>query len=403
MNPLFGLIAAVVLLGAPPDMPVSPDPKMLELIRQLGHKSFQVREIAARDLLKKGTEAVPYLTAGAKDANSEVAERCRQLLPVAAAKERNEKLAQLLKEPLGPLPKGLVGLEQFIAITGDGLAPRQLYAEMLDSHHAIIEAMESDPKAGSMLMNKFIDKLYDHWSSHLPPRQPITNKTRTDQLFTERSQMALFLFVRANPRFIDDPENAFTYAMLMNSKKLQQAVSGPEEIPGMKKLFLHWLPKEKDPYVASNGFLLAGSAKMKEASPAVLKAIADKKLEGHFRGRAMMTLVKLGDKNNLKDLEPSLTDHTLIETNLFAGDVPPLKVQLRDMALGVSIILSGQKPGDFGFDKRCKPWEFGNDDRVGIDWPDSCGAYGFQDDAKRETAHAKWKAWVESQDKPVKK
>jgi len=378
MTPLFSLILAAAAAGAPPEPAAAPDPKLMDLVRQLGHKSYKVRETAARDLLKTGTQAVAALNTGAADADPEVAERCKQLLPVAAAAERNARLGDLLKEPAGPLPKGLAGLESFIKITGDDKASRQIFAEMLSVHHPILEAMEKDPKAGSRLMGEFSAEAYNRWQ-----QGNRTGRYSYDNILTDRGQVALFLFVRSEKKFVDDLQQSSRSAMLVHSTKLKAAVTGPEEIPGMKKLFLHWLINEKQSYALQRAFQIAAEANMKEALPALLKVVTDKNQPSYNRGQVLLTLAKLGGKDNLKDVEPLLADKTNIGTINF-GNGQPLTVEVKDVALGVSVQLAGEKLADYGFDTA----------RFGGGMPNSYYYYGFPDDAKRVAAHAKWADFV---------
>ncbi len=386
MNTLFSLILAAAPLGAPAEAPAAPDAKLLELVRQLGHKSYKVRETAARDLLKNGSQAVAALTAGTKDADPEVAERCRQLMPVAAGIERNQKLNELLKEPAGPLPKGLAGLERFVAVAGDDKTTRQLYAEMLGVHHAIIEGLEKDPAAGSRLMQEFSVEAYNRWQ-----QATRTGRYTYDALLADRGQVALFLFARSDARFADEPQKANQAAMLVHATKLRASITGAEATPAMKKLFLNWLETEKQVHITAPAFQIAADAKMKEILPAVLKVVNDKNQPGYNRGQVMLTLVKLGDKEHLKDLTPLMADKTDIGTINF-GNGLPLNTQLRDVALGVSVQIAGQKLADYGFDTR-----------FGGAMPNSYYYYGFPDDTKRAAAHAKWKEWVTAQGKPEKK
>ncbi|HJZ93746.1 MAG TPA: hypothetical protein VKE40_22920, partial [Gemmataceae bacterium] len=75
--------ALASLIGAPTPTSTAPtpDPRMAELVKKLGDRSYRVREQAARELVRGGSGAVPALTAGTKDLDPEVSERCRQLLP----------------------------------------------------------------------------------------------------------------------------------------------------------------------------------------------------------------------------------------------------------------------------------------------------------------------------------
>jgi len=158
MSALASLLLTVVL-GLPTPAAPAPDGRLRELIKKLGDKSYRVREDAARELLRRGPAAVAALTAGTKDADLEVSERCRQLLPVAASLERNEKLAALLKDPSAPPPKGLAGLDRFLKIAGDSKAARELYAEMMGVHHRTIETAEKDPREAAEQYRQFSDEI----------------------------------------------------------------------------------------------------------------------------------------------------------------------------------------------------------------------------------------------------
>ena len=365
----FPLILAAVPLGVPPEPPAAPDPKVTELVRQLGHKSFQVREAAARELEKRGGDAAVALAAGTKDGDPEVAERCRNLLPSAAAVVRKTNLVLLVKNPGSPPPKGLAGLGRFLAITGDDKAARQLYAEMMTARPDVIEAMEKDPKTGNRLMGDFFTEAAER------SKKADGLAASADAILTNHGEAALFLFVRSDARFVDDPDEHGNVAhSIVAATKLRGALAaGPQAVPGIKKLFLHWLNVEPHMYVASFAFSIAESENVKEALPTALKIITDRKNPSGYRADLMIGYVaKFGGKENLKDLAPFLTDTESLGSSQTNSE-PELFTQFRDIALGVSIQVAGEKLADFGLTDH----------------------YGFPDDAARDTAFAKWKAWTE--------
>jgi hypothetical protein len=145
MSLLFALIFCAAWLGIGSDA-AAPDAQMAALVQKLGDKSYAVRSAAARDLVAAGSRAIPALTAGKSHADLEVAQRCRQLLPLAAEAGRKYLLAKLVDDPAGPPPKGLAGVERFLNITGDNRAARQLYTEMMATHPWLVEALETKPK-----------------------------------------------------------------------------------------------------------------------------------------------------------------------------------------------------------------------------------------------------------------
>lgn len=373
------IIALASLLGAPtPASEGKTDPKLVELVRQLGAKSYRVREGAARDLLKRGAASVAALTDGVKDTDPEVSQRCRQLLPQATALDRNEKLAALLKDPASPPPKGLAGLERFLKITGDDKGARELYAELLSIHHRTLEAAEEDIKKATEQFRQFSDDAYNKWRASIN-----TGRYSTDTMFATRADMTFFLFFSSDSR-IRKNDPAFSRAsILLQGNQISNAISEKDGTPAMRKIFLDWLENESQPGFQQRGFLIASQANLKEALPLALKLLERKEQQSYNKAQILVTLFKLGGKEHIPKLEPLLDDKSVLTTFNF-GNGKPLTIQMRDVAMGVSAQLAGQKLADYGFDNR-----FGN--AVG---GTSYHYYGFADDKSRDEAHAKWKDWA---------
>ena len=374
MTPLLCMILTTAV-AAPPEP--TPDPALAALVKQLGSKSFAVREAAARDLLKAGPKAVPSLTAGAAAAaDPEVAERCKQLLSAAATAERTAKVADLLKNTSGPPPAGLPGLGRFLKITGDTKANRQLYAEMFNTHYAILGEMETNPSTGSQLLSMFIKDAITRWQG-----TPDAGRRNFDTLLASRGDAALFLFVRSDPRFVANTEHDYQTGYVVKAAKFKSAVAGPAAVPGMTALFLQWLQSEQDTNILEPAFQAIAEDTIKEALPVMLKMAADNRVSPANGAKALMTLTKLGTKVHLKDVAPLLADRREIWL-LVHRNMQTQSTQVRDVALGVCVLLAGEKPADYGIDAK------GNGGGSTM----SPHFYGFADDASREAAHAKWRS-----------
>lgn len=375
------VLALASVIGAPTPPAPSPTAKPEELIRLLGDKSYRVREVAARELIRRGSAVVAALTAATKDADPEVSERARQILPQVAAVERDEKLAQLIKNPTAPPPKALAGLERFLKATGDTKEARELYAEMMAKHHRTIEAAEKDPKTAAEQFADFANEAYQKWQTGAR-----TGRYSYDNLFAGRADITFFLFLSGDKRLHNFDPGTARSSILINGSQLTKAISDKDASPAMRKLFLDWLEHESQPYMQQRGFLLAAQAGMKEALP-ILVRLLEKNDQGVWgKAQVMVTLTKLGNKEHIKLLDPYLKDDTNLGSINF-GNGPPLSVQMRDVAMGVQVQLAGQKLADFGFDTR-----FGGGGM-------SYHYYGFPEEENgkskaREEAHAKWKEWV---------
>jgi hypothetical protein len=379
---LSTVLALASLIGAPtPPAPI-PATKPEELVRLLGDKSYRVREVAARELIRRGSASVDALTAATKHTDPEVSERARQLLPQAAAVERNEKLVQLVKNPSAPPPKGLAGLTRFLKATGDTKEARELYVEMMNAHSRTIEAADTDPKSAALQFSEFGNEAYQKYYQGAR-----TGRYTFDNLFNGRGDITFFLFISGDTRVRGhDTGNNYT-SILFNGTQLNKAIVGKDASPAIQKIFLDWLEHEPQPWLQQNGFNLAAQAGMKEALPLLLRVLQDKNREAFARGQVMVSLVKLGTKEHVHVLDTYLKDETSLGSINF-GNGPQLSVQVRDVAMGVQVQLAGQKLVDYGFDKR-----FGGNGGLSYHY------YGFPEDENgkskaRDEAHAKWAEWT---------
>jgi len=99
-------------------------------------------------------------------------------------------------------------------------------------------------------------------------------------------------------------------------------------------------------------------------------------------------LAKVGTKEHLKHIEPLLEDKTVV--GHFGINNVQGKVQMRDIALAVSIKLSGQKMTEYDFDVMK-----GNEELIHMSYI-YCA---FSSDAKRDAAHKKYKDFREKETK----
>jgi hypothetical protein len=80
-----------------------------------------------------------------------------------------------------------------------------------------------------------------------------------------------------------------------------------------------------------------------------------------YRANAVATLARLGNKSHIPLLEKAMKDNTVLYTvqknTVKDGKVEReviAEIQIRDVSLAVSLILSGQKPEDYGFTDQFK-------------------------------------------------
>lgn len=376
------VFALASLIGAPTPPAPSPASKPEELVRLLGDKSYRIREGAARELIRRGSASVPALTAAVKDSDPEVSERARQLLPQAAAVERNEKLDRLLKDPTAPPPKGLAGLERFLKATGDTKESRELFVEMMGLHHRAIEAAETNPKSAAEQLTLMCTEAYQKWQTGAR-----MGRYTYDNVFGGRADITFFLFLSSDSRVRQFNQSLNYSYIFFSGNQMTKALHDKDGTVAMRKLFLDWLEREPSgSYLQMRGFNLAATAGLKEALPILLRLLEKNDRDTHGKAQVMVALVKLGNKDHIKVLDRYIKDETQV-TSINFGNGPQLTVQVRDIAMGIQIQLAGQKLVDYGYDRR-----FGSSGGLSYHY------YGFPDEADgkskaRDEAHAKWVEW----------
>jgi hypothetical protein len=378
------VLSLAALIGAPTAPASSPDPKMADLVRKLGDKSYRSRESAARELLHNGSAAVEALARGTKDADPEVSERCRQLLPQAASMERTEKLATLVKYPDIAPPKGLAGLEHFLKVAGDSKAARELYAEMLAIHFETLETIDENPRKAAEFYQQFCNDAYNRYYAGAR-----TGRYSYDNLFNSRADITYFLIMSSDTRLRKNMNGFVNSWVLLYGNQVTKALTDGDAKEPMRKLFLDFLGSDLDPNLQQRGFAIAAQLKMKEALPIIQKLLEKPGRADFAKANVMIALVGLGSKDDIRILEPYLSDKTQLTTVNF-GNGGQTSIQIRDVAMGVSALLAGQKLTDYGFDNR-----------FGGGTPSSYIFFGFlenpdgKENKSREEAHAKWKEWAE--------
>jgi hypothetical protein len=366
---LAALLAAPAAANEPP----------ADLVRKLGDKSFKVRSEAAAQLVKLGSAAVPALTEGSKLPDAEVADQCRKLIPQAIAAEQEQKLAEFLRHPETPPPKGLAGAEQFFKVTADSKAAREVYVDLMNQHRDAMLARERDPKAASELFYRHGEDLDKRVREALK-----TAKSKYEAMGASPTEITFFLVFAADPKIAAQPKHVVYQGMLVLSRDLRAALTKGEHAPVMRKLFTNWLFNEPEDIFQQTGFELAAELKMPDFLPQAVRVINDPAARAKTRAMAMVSLRQIGSKEHIKLLTPYLTDKTEVYVaNFGAGLV--FRTQLRDVALGMSVHLAGERPDDYGLGDR----RFGD----GRGLPKCLYFYGFKDQASRDESHAKWTEW----------
>lgn len=406
---LASVLVAGPLLAAGNSPERSPQSeRALALVRQLGDPSFPVREKAGAELFRLGLSAREALTLGASDVDPEVRRSCRGLLPAVLESDRKFRVEAFLADKDCKKQHDLPGWDRFKGITGDNSAARKLFAEVMkgdggrfladyDAAWGRRQAAAPKPEgkggpAGTSAPDPAADlflgrcqMLQERMYGNMRMggfRNPGTSPQIT------LGEVASVLFVASDSRLHLPPNAGWVVPQFLYQPAPREGLTqGPQPSP-FRKLLLEWMKSQTDENGMQQVFYLAINLDIKEALDVAVKALREKSAKGHGLGMAMIVVGKLGNKEHLALLEPYLADNTPLGTFRF-NDLN-ISTEMRDVALAVSVKLTGQQHRDYDF-----PFM-----KMGQNMIDQSPYYlGFTAPAQRDAAFKKWRSWQAAQKK----
>ena len=416
--------------------PAAKDDPAAKLVEQLGSQEFADREAAQKALRELGMKANSALRAGLKSENPEVRNRSAKLL----SEIRKDALATLVKgfDPAKEQQPDHPVWKRYAAIAGDSQASRELFARIIANEKWIqtLDNAEADPALAGRVYRVGIAEVFrdfnrdparsPHWPCDLP----------------EEVAYLLFLgsYADASPAKLTGDEVVPTNGrsmvalgrgiihgegQILHANGLDLGLKGKirffnvtEEIVGaagtdrvFAKLFAAWLVcRDPSSEVVPRAFRIAFGQRVPELLPLSRRYAANdfdpkRDVPPLATITALVVVAQLGTRADLPLFERHFGD----ETNVAAVDKPrtdghwdydrpaPLTetTQMRDVALGLALLLHGANPEDFGFVVRKDTFKQ-KDGRYTIPWSTQLHL-GFDSEASRTAAFKKAKAWLAEQ------
>ncbi len=393
---LSALLACTGSAGA--ESPIAPraDPSFLnataeetarakDLVRQLGSPSYREREAASRDLAKMGRLAVPALRAAlASESRPEIQRRIDLVLPAAEAADFQARLACFRLDAEGEYEHQLQGWAKFKAALGNDKPVRDLFVELAGNkaYEKLLGAADrTADELGASLIARYAEMQRGAPKGHvLPTAGELVALAFLESVHTD---IAMPLIEPGGLRY--------SLANYLNLDAIQAAMI-PGRTPGphaaaLRKIMVRWLDSRE----SGTGLLQALSCSQTWQMPAATARYAAKLLAAGTVYDRSYGLEKLGTHSDGAKYLPEIAK-LIDDSNLLRDARPDLKddergVLLGDFALGVAILLSGQKHADYGLEvadpavyARVQP-----------------GNYYFQPakaDDRRKAAIAKFRAWL---------
>lgn len=421
---MFRLCSALFLIAGPADpvAPASPDPKSLvipdeelsrarELVRQLASEQFAEREKAELELARMGRLARPALVEAANtDPNQEVRARCGALLPKAHALEIKARLDVFLADADGKYEHDLPGWDDFRStVRGDWTLfgyelpsdrsldkpARQVFADLISSQpnrHLIMAADGPREELAAMALARRQELYYQKYPRAVVVGGVVVQPTKVRRDPTTEDIAAL-LFAEAIAPSRAAPRTASISTLISTSGFVNAARESDDRGKVYRALAAAWIQSRTDPVDMYQTMTIAGNLGLNEEGCRLgIKLLTMPGAVGTYRGMAATNLARLGNKDHIPLLEKALADTTVAYTvreNTAGKPIAERKthdVQVRDMALAVAVILSGQKLEDYGFVDNYRTTSGINTTTY------SYNRYYIPDD-QRKAMHEKWKAW----------
>ena len=415
-------IVIVLFIGhAGPAAAGSPDPKSLvipseelsharELVQQLANEQYAEREKAEQELAKMGRLARPALVEAAHtDPRQEVRARCYGLLPRATALDIRAHLDVFLADTEGKYEHDLPGWNQFRStirgewklfgyeIAANRSLDRAAQASLpsLISTHANRELLMAAGGPASELGSIAAARAQGLYSQRFPRTMVVNGRVvRPSNVRHDPTtdDVAALLFAESLVPSKVSPRTSSITSLISASGFITAINTTGDRAKVYRALAASWIDSRQDPIEMYQIMSLASNLGLSEHGCRVgIRLLTTPGVIGAYRGMAATNLVRLGNKDHIPLLEKAFTDSTVAYTirRSIVGKVNELEthdVQVKDMALAVAVILSGQSLDDYGFVDAFRA-------NGGLSGKNYTYSRFYIPDADRKKMHEKWKAW----------
>lgn len=353
MKALLSISLCIGFLGVAPQVhaapPVATDSpehqRALELVAQLGSQRYKEREKAASELVKMGRIARKALEAGKANKDPEIYTRCEQLLPQALALDLLHRIEEYLKDTDGKKEHDLPMLKLFQEKIGKGPAERKLFGEMLKMNGSLLEYVEENPEKASQKVSQRIAEMYQELFGNQFGR---VGGYRPNAL--NPHDLCCVMFATTSPSYKPtQPDwmlaNLYNQPPFTNLLKSTDANSG-----GYRKIFMAHLEARMDDNTINNCSWMLCQHQIKEGADVLAKALKNgKATQVYTKANAICCVGTLGNKDHIPQLADLLKDDTMIQQFFGQNGLNRGEIKVKDVALAMTIHLSGKNPKDYGF------------------------------------------------------
>jgi len=331
-------------------VPDDTDAKARLLVKALGDADFAAREEASRDLRELGRMALPALRDGMDHSTvPEVARRCELLFPRALALDTRARVDCFTADAAGKYKHDLPGADHFFGITGRTEAARTLYRDLLLSpaNRDLISSLElSDEETAQVVAGR---------RRELVPRA-VNGVASSAAIRTQVAALDVIAVLLVETAIPDagggTGVNAPTY--LLTASQLRVALDNDPRKEAMAAVVLAWFDSRSDPRTIASCMTAATSLKLPAALPMAKKMLGMENIPPATKAQAVCKVAQAGTADDLLTLAPLLADEAVAFSGVMIvnGQRQNNPIQVRDVALAMSLLLAKKDPTDFGMKSR---------------------------------------------------
>jgi hypothetical protein len=356
-----------------PARPAAPEPTAAQrrLVQQLGDASFFTREEASDELIRQGVAAKAALIEGLGDPDVEIRTRARRILERVLHDEFETRLAAFVADVDDKQQHCLPGWERFKEAVGDSRAARTLFADMMRSEQSLLSAYESESP-----------ELWELFANRASWLQSAFASSATQTLSIPPHVMATLLLIGSDTTLPKHSQGFLQLYQLLYFPSTKQAIAGGSHREILRVLLEKWVAaaaKAGSQY----GITIALKYDLKEAGLQQAKRVIEQGTNSpSLLQYAIICVGRFGSERHTDLLKPLLDNKTVCHTwsNTQLKKNGTIKIQVRDVALVVTLRLMGKDPEQFGF-------------KLLRESPETLYyvyTFGFIEEEEREAAHSKW-------------
>ena len=323
-----------------------------------------------------GRTAKAALIEGRNNADPEIQSRCTQLLPQALALDLKFRVDRYLKDTEGKLDHDLPLWKTYRDKIGADANAKKLFSEMLQVNGALLEAVEEEPTKVTDLVQRRYQEMYQEMYGN-PLGGGFKGGYQPGTL--NASELCCVLFAASQPAYKPSQPD-WILANLYTQPNFTTPLTHAKDGTAYRKVFFGFVEARADDNVLNQCAWMFCQHQIKEGADVMAKALKDGKTTQVYTKASVICCVgTIGTKDHVKSIEPLLKDETQVQ-QFFVGGAQRGVIQIRDVALAITIHLNGKNPKDYGY----RMWNVYQKQLI------QYHQIGFSTDEERTAAFKKW-------------